>query len=116
MKITRITSRVLCTPAANPLVKQIVSDTATRDLVTLELQTDHDISGIGLTLFGGPLTPALKASVDALAQFVIGENPFHIEAIRAKLRRAASFSGPGGIFTLALAAFDIALWDIKGKA
>ena len=27
-----------------------------------------------------------------------------------------SGAGPGGIFTLALAAIDLALWDIKGKA
>ena len=33
-----------------------------------------------------------------------------------KLRAAAGRLGPGGIFTLALSAIDIALWDIRGKA
>ena len=47
---------------------------------------------------------------------MIGEDPMRVEAIVAKLRRAASARGPGGIFTLALAAIDLALWDIKGKA
>ena len=45
----------------------------------------------------------------------IGENPLHVEAIAGKLRRAASGAGPGGIFTLALAAIDLALWDLYGK-
>ena len=35
--------------------------------------------------------------------------------MRDKLWKAASGSGPAGIFTLALAAIDLALWDIKGK-
>src|SRR6266404_3318479 len=35
---------------------------------------------------------------------------------RPRLRRAAGSSGPGGIFTLALSAIDIACWDLKGKA
>src|SRR5690606_24363912 len=33
-----------------------------------------------------------------------------------KLRAAASGAGPGGVFTLALSALDMAMWDIKGKA
>ncbi|MFL5800648.1 MAG: mandelate racemase/muconate lactonizing enzyme family protein [Roseiflexaceae bacterium] len=115
MKIAHITSRVLRTPADNLLVEGMPVGNATREFVTLELQTDQGIIGIGITLFGGPLIMALKAAVDAFAPLVIGENPIHVEAITAKLRRAASFAGPGGIFTLALAAFDIALWDIRGK-
>src|SRR5438046_60200 len=69
-----------------------------------------------MTCFGGALTPALKAAVDALARLVVGDDPTQVEAVGAKLRRAASSSGPGGIFSLALSAIDIACWDIRGKA
>src|SRR5690606_33947627 len=79
------------------------------------LGTDQGIEGIGFTFFGGKLSGALKAAVDALAEVAIGEDPLEIEALVAKLR-AASPGGPGGLAMLALAAIDIALWDIKGKA
>jgi L-alanine-DL-glutamate epimerase-like enolase superfamily enzyme len=46
----------------------------------------------------------------------MGDDPTQVEAIAAKLRRAAGSSGPGGIFTLALSAIDIACWDLKGQA
>jgi len=69
-----------------------------------------------MTIFGGALTPALKAAVDGLAGLLIGDDPSQTEAIAAKARRAAGGSGPGGIFTLALSAIDIACWDLKGKA
>src|ERR671923_3059715 len=116
MKVTQVTTRILRTPADNPLVVGLPPGNETREFVTVELSTDEGIEGIGLTFFGGPLTGALKAAVDALGQLVIGENPVHVEAIVSKLRRAAGGSGPGGLFTLALSPIDIALWDIKGKA
>jgi L-alanine-DL-glutamate epimerase-like enolase superfamily enzyme len=53
--------------------------------------------------------------VDELAALTIGEDPMRTEHIIAKLRLAGDAAGPGGIFTLALSAIDIALWDIKGK-
>jgi L-alanine-DL-glutamate epimerase-like enolase superfamily enzyme len=116
MKVTQVKTRILQTPADNPLVVGLPATKETREFVTLELLTDAGIEGIGLTFFGGPLTVALKEAVAALGAMVIGENPLRVEAIVAKLRRAASGSGPGGIFTLALSAIDMALWDIKGKA
>src|SRR5687768_13926782 len=114
MKITHVTTRVLSTPADNPLVVGLAAPTETREFVTLELGTDQGLVGIGLTFFGGALTPALKAAVDALGRLVIGEDPARVEAIVAKLRRAAGSAGPGGIFTLALSAIDIACWDLRG--
>jgi L-alanine-DL-glutamate epimerase-like enolase superfamily enzyme len=116
MKVTHVQTRILRTPADNPLVVGIPVGRETREFVTLELGTDQGIEGIGLTFFGGPLTGALKEAVAALGALVIGEDPTRVEAIAGKLRRAAGGSGPGGIFTLALSAIDMALWDIKGKA
>jgi L-talarate/galactarate dehydratase len=107
---------VLRTPADNPLVVGLPAPTDTREFVTLELGTDQGAVGLGLTFFGGALTPALKVAVDELARLTVGEDPTQVEAITAKLRRAAGSSGPGGIFTLALSAVDIACWDLKGKA
>src|SRR5436190_6703687 len=116
MKITHVTTRALRTPADNPLVVGLPASADTRDFVTLELGTDQGLIGIGLTFFGGALTPALKTAVDELARLTLGEDPAQVEAITAKLRRAAGSSGPGGIFALALSAVDIACWDLKGKA
>ncbi len=54
--------------------------------------------------------------MDGLAGLLIGDDPMQTEAIAVKARRAAGGSGPGGLFTLALSAIDIACWDLKGKA
>ena len=87
-----------------------------REFVTLELGTDEGLVGVGVTFFGGAIWPALKAAVDSLSELIIGDDPTRTEAIAGKLRAAASSSGPGGIFTLALSAIDIACWDLKAKA
>jgi L-alanine-DL-glutamate epimerase-like enolase superfamily enzyme len=116
MKITHVTTRHLRTPGDNPLVVGLPAPTDTREFVTLELGTDQGLVGIGVTFFGGALTPALKVAVNGLANLLIGDDPTQTEAVTAKLRRAAGSSGPGGILTLALSAIDIACWDLKGKA
>jgi L-alanine-DL-glutamate epimerase-like enolase superfamily enzyme len=116
MKITRIQSQIVQVPADEPLAGGPSTLGATRSIVTLQMQTDVGLEGVGLTFFGSALTATLKSAVDQLGELTIGEDPLRPEAIVAKLRAGAGTAGPGGIFTLALSAIDLALWDIRGKA
>jgi L-alanine-DL-glutamate epimerase-like enolase superfamily enzyme len=117
MKITQLETQIVRLPLDEPLANGPTAQGATQTFVTLRLRTDEGVEGVGMTFFGGgAMSGALKAAVEALGALAIGENPLQIEAIVGKLRGAAAQSGPGGIFTLALSAIDIALWDIRGKA
>jgi L-alanine-DL-glutamate epimerase-like enolase superfamily enzyme len=120
MKITSINARIVRLPAIEPLANGPVPVGAMRDVVLLRIGTDHGPEGIGFTCFpgyySGNLSVALKTTVEHLGSLVVGDDPLRVEAVHAKLAATVSFSGPGGIATLALAALDIALWDIKGKA
>jgi L-talarate/galactarate dehydratase len=116
MKISRIQSQILVLPEADPLANSPENPNAARPIVTLRIGTDDGIEGLAVTFYGGAMTRSLKAAVDELGALTIGEDPLRLEGIIAKLRAAAGGSGPGGMFTLALSAIDIALWDIRGKA
>jgi L-alanine-DL-glutamate epimerase-like enolase superfamily enzyme len=116
VKITNVTTRVVSTPADSPLVFDQPPTTETLEFVTLELGTDQGLVGVGVTYFGGALNGALKVALHDLASLLIGDDPTQTEAVAAKLRRAAGSAGPGGIFSLAHSAIDLACWDLKGKA
>jgi L-alanine-DL-glutamate epimerase-like enolase superfamily enzyme len=116
MKIKRIRSQIVRLPADEPLAGGPSSGGSFRDFVTVQIETDDGIEGIGVTFFGAALTATLKHAVDQLGALALEEDPLRIEAVGRKLRNAAAGSGPGGIFTLAFSAIDMALWDIKGKA
>src|SRR5271156_4830172 len=116
MKISGIRSQIVALPADEPLADAAENPNATRPIVTLEVETDEGVTGVGVTYFGGALTGTLRSAVDELGGLVAGDDPLRVEAIVAKLRAAAGSAGPGGIFHLALSALDMALWDIRGKA
>src|SRR6266478_4940509 len=116
MKISHIRSQILVLPEADPLAGSPENPNAARPIVILRMGTDDGIEGIAVTFYGGAMTRSLKAAVDDLGALTIGDDPLRLEAIIAKLRAAAAGAGPAGVFTLALAAIDIALWDIRGKA
>ena len=87
------------------------------NFVTLRLRTDDGIEGVG---YGGfvPLAmlKTLEEAIDALVELAIGDDPMMVEAIAAKLLAAGGAGAPAGMVTRAVAAVDVALWDIKGKA
>lgn len=115
MKITQVKTNHVRLPHEEPLVGAPPAPSMMRDYVTVRMLTDDGVEGIGVTGFAGRLMRSLKAAVEDFGALVVGEDPLRGEAIIAKLRAAAAPCGPGGIATLALAAIDIALWDIRGK-
>ena len=116
MKITKVQTAFVEVPADEPLANGPQEKGAVRKLVGVKISTDEGVQGISVAFFGAAITPALKSAIDSLGALAVGMNPLAIEPIHARFREAASHAGPGGIFTLASSAIDIALWDIKGKA
>jgi L-alanine-DL-glutamate epimerase-like enolase superfamily enzyme len=115
MKISGIRSHLVLLPADEPLAGAAENPSGTRPIVTVEVETDAGVTGLGVTYFGGALSRTLKHAVDELGALAKGEDPLRVEAVAAKLRAAAGSAGPGGVFHLALSAIDTALWDIRGK-
>jgi L-alanine-DL-glutamate epimerase-like enolase superfamily enzyme len=116
MKISGFEALTLAIPEDDPLANMPEEAGRKRPVVALRLRTDNGLEGIGITFYGGRMTGSLRKAVDELAEQAIGMDPLRIESVIAKVRSAADSCGPGGIFTLALSAIDVALWDIKGKA
>ena len=116
MKITRVETKIVRLPADEPLADGPSFGGPYREFVTLQIETDAGLEGIGITFFGAALTATLKLGVDQLGALILGEDPLRTENVGQKLRKAAGGSGPAGIFTLAFSAIDMALWDLKGKA
>jgi L-alanine-DL-glutamate epimerase-like enolase superfamily enzyme len=117
MKIFRTKTQIVELPADEPLAGAAENPQGKRPIVTLRVETDQGVEGIGVTYFGGALTRTLALAIDELGALAVGEDPVLVEAVQAKLKNAAGGSaGPGGIYNLALSAIDTALWDIRAKA
>ena len=85
-----------------------------RNFVTLKLETDDGLSGIGdATLNGRELAVASYLN-DHVVPTLIGRDPARIEDTWQFLYRGAYWRR-GPVTMSAIAAVDMALWDIKGK-
>lgn len=86
-----------------------------RNFVTLKIVTDQGIYGIGDATLNGREKAVVSYLEDYLAPALIGRDPQQIEDIWQFFYRGAYWRrGPVGM--TALAAIDVALWDIKAKA
>lgn len=86
-----------------------------RNFVTLKIYTDEGIYGLGdATLNGRELAVASYLS-DHVIPCLIGRDPFQTEDVWQYLYRGAYWRR-GPVTMTAIAAVDMALWDIKGKA
>ena len=113
MKVTAIKSCILAIPTPPPMAAQYPQ----QKLVVAEIETDAGIGGLGYSLvFGGGGAEAVLAYVERLKGVLMDEDPLFVERLWEKMFRADQGIKKQGIAAYAIAALDIGLWDIAGKA
>ena len=85
-----------------------------RNSLFVTVDTDEGISGVGESGLSGREL-AVVGAIDHFRPMLLGMDPFRTEYIWQLLFRGGFFPAQR-IQTAAMAAIDIALWDIKGKA
>ena len=96
------------------IAAEVFVTSPSRNFVTLRITTEDGVTGIGdATLNGRELAVAAYLK-EHVAQLLIGKDPHRIEDTWQFLYRS-SYWRRGPVTMAAIAAVDMALWDIKGK-
>ncbi len=83
------------------------------NLLWVRVHTESGLTGLGETYFGaGPSEADIH---DRIAPIILGQDARRIEFLNMKMQPYTGFTGSGAEVR-ALAAVDVALWDIAGKA
>lgn len=112
MKIARVDASIHRVEVAPPFMEGRVTDWT---FVLCTVETECGIVGHGLT--GRMLPTAIRAALkNDVAATVIGLDPRAVEAVHHRVWTKLNQRTQTGVIVHALAALDIALWDIAGKA
>ena len=116
MRIDRVSAELYHVPVHREM-HDAIREFSTLDLVFARIETDEGASGLGLTYNIIPhgareVCSLINRSVNSLIR---GMNPLDSERVWYKAWRGLDWAGRGGIAVLAVAATDIAVWDLKSK-
>ena len=99
--------------------KVYLADITGRHPVLVQVLTDEGITGVGEAgiVYGAGWTAAAGMIKDLAERFLLGQDPFRIEAIWSEMYDHSFWAKGGGPIVFAgISAIEQALWDIKGKA
>ncbi|MCH7983120.1 MAG: mandelate racemase/muconate lactonizing enzyme family protein [Chloroflexi bacterium] len=91
-----------------------VQDEGGRAYMIVRVDTDaghHGLGEVGIRNWGR----AINEAINHLAELVIGADPWETERLWQEMFRSGFFPADR-VYTCAISAIDIALWDIKGKS
>jgi L-alanine-DL-glutamate epimerase-like enolase superfamily enzyme len=118
MKITRV--EVTHTSAPKPhAVRDAIQLLDRNGATQVTIHTDEGVSGSSDTYFGRvAASPAVLAHLieGELGPEIVGTDPFLVRGIRDRLWRLTDYHGTTGLALFGIAAIDLALWDLIGKA
>lgn len=115
MKITEVICQILRVPNVQ------AKTASSQDTVLVRVRTEDGLEGIGEA---DSSPEVVKAIIDApfshniacgLRQVVVGENSLEIERLWQKMYRRTMYYGRTSVTITAMAAIEMALWDLKGK-
>ena len=115
MRITEVICQIL-------RIENVAAKTAScQDAVLVRIRTENGLEGIGEA---DSSPEVVKAIIDApfshniacgLRELLVGENPLETDRLWQKMYRRTMYFGRKAVGITALAAVDMALWDLKGK-
>ncbi len=85
-----------------------------KNWLLVKVHTDQDIHGIGEGTLNG-FIKTTEAAVRELEHLAIGQDPRQVQALAKRLMESVSLDG-GHIHRTAMAAIEVACWDILGKS
>ena len=95
---------------------------SSQDAFLVRVHTDEGIVGLGeadsspYLLRAAVEMPSSHAVACGLRELLLGEDPLQIGRLWSRLYRGSSYYGRAGVALHAMAAIDMALWDIAGQA
>lgn len=114
-----IITEVICQVLRVPAIQRKTA--SSQDAVLVRIRTDEGIEGIGEA---DSQPEVVKAIIDAgyshniacgLRELLLGENPLDHVRLWEKMLRRTMYFGRSSVTISAMAAIDMALWDLKGK-
>src|SRR5260370_9391443 len=120
MRITRIASQLLHLPLARPRASPTEAQAGRLNYIVVlvvEVDTDAGLRGLGFAYaLQGSGRALLAIAEDDLSPLLLGEDPLDHLRLEAKVYWRLQTVGRRGLVPQAYSAFDLALWDLKGKA
>jgi L-alanine-DL-glutamate epimerase-like enolase superfamily enzyme len=118
LKITGVETDLLKPPAGSPYYDALQTLNVDKGAVVLRIHTNAGITGWANSWFGnlGEGARVVQTILEyEVKPVIMGKDPAFPRRIRADLWKALNYQGVTGVSQFALAATDIALWDILGK-
>jgi L-alanine-DL-glutamate epimerase-like enolase superfamily enzyme len=116
MRVTDVRTHWFSVPLETP-IGTAIHRIDTISGIAVFLDTETGVSGEALLwCLEDRRLPVLEAMVKSLAPVVVGRDASEINGIWADMWRDINFFGHKGVTLFGIAAVDMALWDIAGKA
>jgi len=119
MRLTRAKNEVLYLPLSRPRASPTEASSGRLNhivVLLVHLETDAGLTGLGFAYaLQGSGRALLAIAEDDIVPLLEGEDPLDNERLSAKVYWRLQTVGRRGLVPQAYSAFDVALWDLKGK-